>query len=50
MNGERVKVVEDNEQLGQIVSGDRQEAKNIDERIVKSRKKPVWFIRHSLFI
>ena len=38
MDGEKVKVVEDNDHLGQIVSGTNQETKNIDERITKGRK------------
>ena len=37
MGGEFVKVVENNEHLGQVVSGSRQEAKNIDLRIQKGR-------------
>ena len=37
MGGENVKVVENNEHLGQIVSGYRQESKNIDLRIQKGR-------------
>ena len=37
MGGESVKVVENNEHLGQVVSGMRQEAKNIDLRIQKGR-------------
>ena len=37
MAGESIKVVEDNKHLGQVVSGERQEAKNIDERIKKGR-------------
>ena len=38
MNDEIVKVVEDNEHLGQIVSGTNQEVKNVDLRIIKGRK------------
>ena len=38
MDNGKVKVVEDNEHLGQIVSGYQQELKNIDERISKGRK------------
>ena len=38
MDNGRVKVVEDNEHLGQIVSGYQQELKNIEERISKGRK------------
>ena len=38
MDNEQVKVVEDNDHLGQIVSGLRQEEKNLDERISKGRK------------
>ena len=38
MDNETVKVVEDNEHLGQIVSGSQQELKNIDLRISKGRK------------
>ena len=34
---EPVKVVEDNDHLGQIVTGFRQEEKNLDERITKGR-------------
>ena len=37
MGGQTVKVVEDNDHLGQVVSGTRQEGKNIDERIKKGR-------------
>ena len=37
MGGEAVKVVVDNDHLGQIVSGKRQEAKNVDERLRKGR-------------
>ena len=37
MDGEQVKVVDDNEHLGQIISGERQEEKNVDQRIKKSR-------------
>ena len=37
MNGETINVVENNEHLGQIVSGHLQEQKNIDLRIAKSR-------------
>ena len=37
MGGDAVKVTEDNEHLGQIVSGIRQEGKNIDERMKKGR-------------
>ena len=39
MDNEFVKVVENNDHLGQIVSGIRQEEKNIDERISKGRRK-----------
>ena len=38
MDGAAVKVVENNDHLGQIVSGLCQEQKNIDERISKGRK------------
>ena len=37
MGGQPVKVVENNDHLGQIVSGTRQDEKNIDERIKKAR-------------
>ena len=37
MGGQPVKIVENNDHLGQIVSGTRQEEKNIDERIKKGR-------------
>ena len=37
MDGEQVKVVDNNDHLGQIVSGHQQEEKNIDERITKGR-------------
>ena len=37
MGGQPVNVVENNDHLGQIVSGIRQEQKNIDERIKKGR-------------
>ena len=36
--GERVEVVENNEHLGQVISGDRQTGKNIDRRIMKGRQ------------
>ena len=38
MDGGTVNVVENNEHLGQIVSGLRQEEKNIDQSISKGRK------------
>ena len=38
MDGSLVKVVENNDHIGQIVSGLNQEEKNIDERIFKGRK------------
>ena len=38
MNNEVVKVEEDNEHLGQIVSGVKQEQKNVDMRLQKGRK------------
>ena len=37
MDNEPVKVVEDNDHLGQIVTGFRQEENNLDERIIKGR-------------
>ena len=37
MGGDTIKVVENNEHLGQVVSGSRQESKNIDLRIQKGR-------------
>ena len=37
MGGDTVKVVENNDHLGQIVSGTRQEDKNVDERLKKGR-------------
>ena len=37
MDNEPVKVVEDNDHLGQIDTGSRQEEKNLDERITKRR-------------
>ena len=37
MGGQTVKVVEDNDHLGQVVSGVTQETKNIDTRIKKAR-------------
>ena len=37
MGGERIKVVENNEHLGQIVSDLRQEQKNVDLRFKKGR-------------
>ena len=37
MDGEKVKVVDDNDHLGQVISGERQVGKNIDLRIKKSR-------------
>ena len=37
MEGETVDVVDDNEHLGQVVSGDRQHEKNIDLRIKQER-------------
>ena len=41
MDSEKVKVVENNEHLGQIVSGQRQEEKNIDQSISKGRVQRV---------
>ena len=38
LDGERVKVTEDNDHLGHIVSGICQEDKNVDARIDKGRK------------
>ena len=38
MNNQTIEVVDENDHLGQIISGDRQESKNIDNRISKSRK------------
>ena len=38
MDGDRVKVTEDNDHLGQVVSGHQQIAKNIDLRLKKARK------------
>ena len=38
LGGEKVKVTEDNEHLGQLVSGVSQEQKNIDLRIQKGRR------------
>ena len=38
MNDDVVEIVEDNEHLGQIVSGKSQEQKNVDFRISKARK------------
>ena len=38
MDGEIVKVVENNEHLGQIVSGKKQEEKNVDLKLEKGRK------------
>ena len=37
MNGQIIDVVEDNDHLGQVVSGSRQEEKNVDLRIKKAR-------------
>ena len=37
LGGEKVKVTEDNEHLGQLVSGVSQEQKNIDLRIQKGK-------------
>jgi hypothetical protein len=42
MDGEEVKVVEDNEHLGQIVSGRNQEEKNVDLKTQKGRKNLLW--------
>ena len=44
MDGEVVQVVEDNEHLGQIVSGKNQEDKNIDLRVEKGRKNLYSFL------
>ena len=44
MNNEVVKVVEDNEHLGQIVSNKNQEEKNIDLRLQKGRKSLYCFL------
>ena len=38
MEGETVKVVRDNEHLGQVVSGIDEESKNVDARLSKGRK------------
>ena len=38
MDGEKVNVVEDNDHLGQIVSGSQQMQKNVDQRLEKARK------------
>ena len=38
LNGQKVKVTEDNEHLGQVVSGTDQEQKNVELRIEKGRK------------
>ena len=38
LGGKKVKVTEDNEHLGQLVSGVSQEQKNVDLRIQKGRK------------
>ena len=38
MDDETVKVVDDNEHLGQVVSGNKQEEKNIDVKLDKGRK------------
>ena len=38
MDGKQIEVVENNEHLGQIVSGVKQEEKNVDLRISKARK------------
>ena len=38
LDGDKVLVSEDNEHLGQIVSGTDQESKNVDQRISKGRK------------
>ena len=38
MNDEKIQVVDQNEHLGQVISGDRQESRNVDLRINKGRK------------
>ena len=38
MNNDPIQVVEDNDHLGQIISGKNQEQKNVDARIHKARK------------
>ena len=38
IGGQRINVTEDNDHVGQIISGDRQEQKNIDLRLEKGRK------------
>ena len=48
MDNERVKIVENNDHVGQIVSGLGQEEKNVDERISKGRKSLFWSPRLSL--
>ena len=37
LNGEKVKVVDNNEHLGLVVSGSEEEQKNVDENIIKCR-------------
>ena len=36
--GEQIEIVEDNEHLGQVISGHNQTQKNIDKRIIKGRQ------------
>jgi hypothetical protein len=50
MGGQPIKVVEDNEHLGQLVSGTRQEEKNIDGRLKKRKGLPFQYVRSSLFL
>ena len=44
MDNQVVQVVEDNEHLGQVVSGKNQELKNIDLRLMKTRKSLFSFL------
>ena len=41
MDGVQVEVVDNNEHLGQVISGFQQESKNVDNRLTKGRKS-IW--------
>ena len=47
LDGQTVQVTEDNDHLGQIVSGVDQEMKNVDLRIKKRQKLPIFIARAS---
>ena len=50
LNGERIKVVDNNDHLGLVVSGYEEEQKNVDENIIKCRKFSLCPTRPSLLL